>query len=200
MAGLSRVRLIQALAQRWGSKPVTDGHPVKAIRRLVPPDPPPVDVVDYRTALRAIASPEFCKSEKYQEQQWRAVRTGCHPKILEFERLLIRKMRDLNVPMFCHCAMRSPEDQNSAYVRGVSRAKAGESAHNWGCAVDVIHSVRAWNLDRKSWEVIGHVGKELADRNGFEIVWGGDFKSLWDPAHWELAYWREIAHGRLKAD
>lgn len=146
--------------------------------------------ISYAQAVNEIRALDFCFTEKFLEQQTRADRVGAHPEIVEFERLLIRRMRKLGVPMFAHCVMRGEHEQTRVYVAGNSMAKWGESPHNFGCAVDVIHSLKAWSIPRKSWEVIGHVGKEAAKAKGLSIVWGGDFKRLWDPAHWELANWR----------
>lgn len=148
------------------------------------------DVITYADAVKDIRNLDFCLSQKFLDQQMRAVRDGAHPDILEFERVLIRRMRKLGVPMFAHCVMRGDVDQMRAYVSGHSNARPGESPHNHGCAVDIIHGTRAWSIPRKSWEVVGHVGKEVSKAKGIPIVWGGDFKRLWDPAHWELANWR----------
>ena len=40
--------------------------------------------------------------------------------------------------------------------------------------------------------MIGGVGKEVARKMGLRVTWGGDFKSLYDPAHWELTDWRTV--------
>jgi len=98
------------------------------------------------------------------------------------------------VPMYAHSVVRTASEQNALYVRGVTKAKAGESPHNCGCAVDLIHGRKAWDLGEKSWEVIGHIGKEIALQAGLKIEWGGDWK-FYDPAHWELAEWRDLARG-----
>ncbi|WP_137934845.1 M15 family metallopeptidase [Mesorhizobium comanense] len=143
-----------------------------------------------RQSLAAIADRQFCLGVKYSEQQMRADRDGAHPDIIEFGRLLVKRMRRLDVPMFESTMWRTMDDQQSAYVLGHSNAKPGQSAHNYGCAVDVIHGVKGWNLSRQEWSIIGHVGKELAAQRGFKLTWGGDWQRLWDPAHWELTEWR----------
>lgn len=167
--------------------------PCHKVRRGPPPVPieSPVEV-NYRTALAGIADRQFCESVKYGEQQFRADRFKADPRILEFERLMIKRLRKLDVPFFAHCIWRNEQDQNAAYVRGVSRAKWGESPHNFGCAVDLIHGTKAWDLTERQWSIVGHIGKELAAQNTLPIAWGGDFKSLWDPAHWELTDWQRV--------
>lgn len=77
------------------------------------------------------------------------------------------------------------------YVKGLSKAKAGQSAHNHGFAVDIVHGTKAWELTRKQWDLVGHIGKEVAASMGIHVEWGGDW-SFYDPAHWELANWRDI--------
>lgn len=149
-------------------------------------------VTDFASALRAVASVVFLRSEKYQEQQWRADRVGAHPDILDFERLLIRRMKKLNVPMFAHCVMRTDAAQASAFAVGASNFPAGKGPHRKGCAVDIIHGLKAWDLDKKTWAIIGHVGKEIAAQAGIDVVWGGDWSDPWDPAHWELRNWRDL--------
>ncbi len=157
-------------------------------------------VITYADAVRDIRNLDFCLSQKFFEQQQRADRVGAHPDILEFEKTLVRRLRKLGVPMFAHCVMRGEQDQHMAFVSGHSLARWGDSPHNFGCAVDLIHGTRAWSIPRKSWEVIGHVGKEASAAKGIPIVWGGDFKRLWDPAHWELANWRNRVHEIVRGD
>jgi hypothetical protein len=134
---------------------------------------------------------EFCFSKKYGEQQFRADRFGAQPDVLKFERLLVKRAFKLGVPLFAHCVIRGGADQNEMFRQGKSKARAGESPHNYGAAVDVIHGTKAWALSRKQWLIVGHLGKEAAAAAGLAVVWGGDW-SFWDPAHWELADWREI--------
>lgn len=162
-------------------------------QRIFPPPPPAVPESSLRTSLAGIANRPFCQSEKFVEQQWRADRQDAHPDILLFEKLLVRRMKALDVPMWASCVWRSMDDQSSAWVRGVTKAKAGESAHNWGCAVDIVHGTKGWDLSKAQWDIVAHVGKELAIQNGLKLVWGGDWK-FWDPAHWELAEWKVLKH------
>lgn len=132
----------------------------------------------------------FLQSRKWQEQQTRAWREEAHPDILEFERVFIKRLTRQGIPAFASEVMRTAERQNDLYALGHSKAKGGQSPHQYGCAVDIVHSVKGWNLDRQQWDLLAHIGKELATQKGIKLVWGGDFESLYDPAHWELADWR----------
>lgn len=142
-----------------------------------------------------MASQPFLLSPKYSEQQLRAVRDGAHPQILEFERLLVNKLRKLNVPLFATEVWRDSARQTELFVKGHSKAKAGQSAHQYGLAVDIIHSIHGWSLSPRQWELIGVLGLELAIQRGIKITWGGDDpgvddKFSWDPAHWEIRDWK----------
>jgi hypothetical protein len=97
----------------------------------------------------------------------------------------------MGIPMFGHNMVRTSAQQTELFVKGVSKAKAGKSPHNYGCAVDIVHSRKAWNLTKKEWGLIGHIGKDIAARNNIKIVWGGDW-NFYDPAHWELKDWKAM--------
>lgn len=152
---------------------------------------------DFGAALREMANKPFLATQKWQEQQWRANRVGAHPDILEFEKVFIKRMGKLGVPMFTHCMVRSFVQQQKEFDEGDSKARPGQSAHNFGMAVDIVHSVRAWQLSDLEWKLVGHVGHELVRQKGLALVnmtWGGPDgvtdRFRWDPAHWEIADWR----------
>lgn len=164
---------------------------------LPEPDPVATLSVKYREALQGMRDVEFLNSHKHQEQHWRADRAGAHPAIVGmtgitgFEKLLIRRMAKLGVPMFASEVVRSGKRQNELKAQGHSKAGWGESPHQYGCAVDIIHARRGWDLSRQQWAVVGHVGKEIVLEHGWKVEWGGDWK-FWDPAHWEVVGWRDI--------
>lgn len=158
------------------------------------PTPTDEPVTGYSSGLRAIMARDFLLTEKHQELSWRADRKGADHRILLFEHKFLTRMDKLGVPMYAHTIVRSLAEQTAKYVQGHSKAKAGQSAHNYGLAVDLVHSIKHWDLPDESWRLIGHIGKEIAAQNGIKITWGGDFKSIWDPAHWELKDWKVIAN------
>ena len=156
--------------------------------------PPDVEIGPaFHDHLHAMTDTAFLRSETYQRQQWRADRKGLHPALVEFEPLLVRRMASLGVPMFCHCAVRSQEAQLKAFADGVSRLRDGPHMH--GLAVDIVHGVKAWNLSRKQWDLVGHVGKELAAQRGLKLEWGGNWRDPWDPAHWQVKGWQALTRG-----
>lgn len=150
----------------------------------------------YPRALDAMRNPAFLKTVRYQEQQGGANVEGAHPHIVEFARKLVKRGAQLGIPLFPHCIVRSYDDQMSAYVRGASRDSPADGLwpHKFA-AVDIIHGTLGY-MDRPviyhAWEIVGHLGKEVAASMDIKIEWGGDWK--WrDAAHFELQGWKDIA-------
>lgn len=95
-----------------------------------------------------------------------------------------------SVPLRVHSGYRDKEHQNRLKSEGRSKAVWGQSPHNFGLAVDIIHTTRAWDgMTRDHWAMLGALGKDLARRQKLDLVWGGDW-SFYDPAHWEYKDWR----------
>lgn len=110
--------------------------------------------------------------------------------LLDFRDAFLKALHGRNMPFFVHCLYRGPEAQREVQQRGNSRARFGQSPHNWSMAIDVVHYGRYWELTEKEWHVVGLIGKDVARRRKVKMTWGGDW-SFWDPAHWELSDWRE---------
>lgn len=88
---------------------------------------------------------------------------------------------------------RTFEEQDELYAQGrtkpgkiVTNARAGESYHNYGLAIDVVEIKPYFGYekgyDQKRWSLIGKEGKAM----GFE--WGGDFKTLVDKPHLQMTF------------
>lgn len=151
---------------------------------------------DFAGAVRLMVNrPLLADKHRMWNLAQRANREGAHPDILEFEKRMVRRMgKELGIPMFAHCVVRSMQQQAKEYDEGDSKAKPGQSPHNYGCAIDLIHATRAWKLSEKEWLVIGHVGQEIVKTAGLALVslaWGGDWK-FYDPAHWEVRDWQMV--------
>ena len=142
--------------------------------------------------LRAITARDYLGTIPHSKQTMRAVRDGCHPRIIAFEKVFIARMNKLGIPMYAHCMMRTRADQRRAYVQGFSRNDGSKDFPHLGCAVDIVHGLKHWELSKDSWSMLGHIGKELAVQNGLHVRWGREFKSIYDPAHWELEDWRHL--------
>ncbi|MGV3612278.1 MAG: glycosyl hydrolase 108 family protein [Fluviicola sp.] len=88
---------------------------------------------------------------------------------------------------------RTFEEQDELYAQGrtkpgkkVTNARAGESYHNYGLAIDVVEIKPYFGYDKgydqKRWSLIGKEGKAM----GFE--WGGDFTTLVDKPHLQMTF------------
>lgn len=152
---------------------------------------------EYREALHDLIDGKFLASRKYKEQQWRGLRIGCHPQVILFARLFAARMRDIGIPVFPVIMLRTAAQQWIEYKEGDSKATPDKAPHVWGCAVDMVHSTKAWALSPKQWEFFGHVGKELCVQRSLAMDWGGDWPPIrnnvgWDPAHWQVRGWRSV--------
>lgn len=114
-----------------------------------------------------------------------------HPDLLRFIETFMRLLQSRSFPFFVHELVRDKHTQNAYFAKGVSKARWGSSAHNFGMAADIVHFGRYWELSKQEWNLVGALGKEAARKSGVKVTWGGDWASIWDPAHWELADWRK---------
>ncbi|MHA6692268.1 M15 family metallopeptidase domain-containing protein [Devosia sp. A449] len=177
-------------------------HPNRNYRgALTLPEPPPPPIFaepagpskGLPDALAGLVNRPFLATETWREQQRRAVREGAHPKVLKFEAAFIRRMKRVGIPMWAHCVIRSEYEQAEMVRNGVSKDSPDDGL--WphrGCAVDLIHSVKGWQMNDDEWKLIGHLGKEISAQMGLSMQWGGDW-SFYDPAHWEVKNWKTIA-------
>ncbi len=92
--------------------------------------------------------------------------------------------------------------QTRAYATGKSKAKFGQSAHNYvpAIAFDLFPAPYDWN-DRESFKKLAAVIMRIAKAQGVPLRWGGDWNmdgdkttsDAWDMPHFELHPWREWA-------
>lgn len=125
-----------------------------------------------------------------------------HPQVRDRVRNFLHQAEAAGIKLRVTSAYRSYEEQNALYAQGrttagkiVTNAKAGESSHNFGTAVDVIPIVNGapdWNTNL--WPQIAAIGRAA----GFS--WGGDWKSFKDYPHFEMNFGKTLAQLRdLKA-
>lgn len=80
---------------------------------------------------------------------------------------------------------RTIAQQDALYAQGITPAKGGESAHNYGLAVDVLPIENGKILADVDWQAIGQLGKD----HGFK--WGGDWKGKKkDLDHFQMGFWK----------
>jgi len=115
-------------------------------------------------------------------------RATCNPVLQEVFNELI-KTYDHTIL----CGERGKQDQNNAYATGKSKAKWGQSKHNvipgvreYSDAIDAAPYPIDWNNHVRFAEMNDKV-QEIAKKKGVKINWGGNFKSIKDLVHWEIA-------------
>lgn len=121
------------------------------------------------------------------------------PRLMRFVFVFVEMARQRQIPLYVHSCFRTPEAQARLKAGGRSRAGAGRSPHNIGEAVDIVHSVFHWDLTRDEWAFLHVLGRLALDRvnatlpknEKLSLVWGGSFKTLYDPAHWEIEDFRK---------
>lgn len=91
------------------------------------------------------------------------------------------------------CGFRGKEEQDAAFASGHSKLEFPKSKHNISPshAVDIAPYPIDWNdwhrfdtlagIVRRHWGVI-----PVAERMGYELVWGGGWANFPDRPHWEL--------------
>lgn len=123
-----------------------------------------------------------------------------HPKVRPYARQFINSAYKQGIKLRVTSTLRTYAEQNALYAQGrtdkskpkVTQAKAGESNHNFGVAMDVVPIVDGkadWNS--KDWKKIGDIGKAA----GF--AWGGDWKSFKDMPHFEMQF--GLSLGQLRS-
>lgn len=109
-----------------------------------------------------------------------------HPHIRERASAFINAVQDrLGIKLRLTDGYRTWEEQAELYAKGrsapgniVTDARAGESYHNYGLALDVVPMLDGQpQYGTAKWNKIAQIGKEY----GFK--WGGDFNSISDKPH-----------------
>lgn len=81
-------------------------------------------------------------------------------------------------------------DKQALYLKtGASRAKYGQSAHNWNAAIDIFQMVDGRAVYKRSW-----YEKKIVKRMELWINWYGEPGSKFpELPHFEVYNWRELA-------
>ena len=93
-----------------------------------------------------------------------------------------------NIDLLVTSTYRDNESQNALYAQGrttpgnvVTKAKAGQSWHNWRCALDVVPLVNGkaiWD-DPALWKQVGEIGKSCG------LEWAGDWVTFKEFPHFQ---------------
>jgi peptidoglycan L-alanyl-D-glutamate endopeptidase CwlK len=126
-----------------------------------------------------------------------AKRARLHPRL----QLVVDKAI-LEVDFKIICSTRGRAEQTRVFNGGLSKARFGESPHNFlpSVAMDLFPAPYNWN-DLAAFETLAKVVLRVAAENGLRLRWGGDWKmdgkqtttDAWDKPHFELHRWRDYA-------
>lgn len=103
----------------------------------------------------------------------------------------------VGIDIIVTCTRRTLEEQSKLYAQGrgvpgriVTNARPGESAHNWGCAIDVVPIVSGkpvWDFhpDVDPWKTVGKLGEAA----GFQWL-GAPGSPFIEGCHFQLPDWK----------
>jgi hypothetical protein len=151
--------------------------------------PPPRLPATHQDAMQSLVEPLAFGSRAFRSKP-PPDPDGVDPVFWEFLIAFQRELHRRNLPFIVQEVVRDRERQNALQKAGVSKARWGQSPHNFGMGADLIHYAKGWNITPKQWAVVGLVGKEVARKRQISVSWGGDW-SFYDPAHWELSDWKQ---------
>lgn len=77
---------------------------------------------------------------------------------------------------------RGPQEQEAAYNRGASKARFGQSAHNFYLAVDYFFDKYGWDVPKEFWEYGDQLAKQFGLASG--LAYG-------DANHIEMQGWKQ---------
>lgn len=115
-------------------------------------------------------------------------KTKVHPELVKRVERLIANLAQLGHDVRVHQSLRTDDEQNALYAKGrtkpgkkVTNAKAWQSNHNYGLAVDLVPFINGqftWQPIH-IFQLIGREAKKLG------LEWGGDWKAV-DMPHVQL--------------
>ena len=111
------------------------------------------------------------------------------PELEDCSISLKKEMKKLGYVVEVFQGYRSIAEQDILYNQGrttggkiVTKAKGGQSWHNFGCAFDMVfRPYGKWSWDEiHPWAELGRIGK------GLGLEWGGDWVSFKDRPHFQI--------------
>jgi len=111
------------------------------------------------------------------------------PPVKERVERFIAACKAEGIDLLVTSTYRDNESQNALYAQGrtapgriVTNAKAGQSFHNYRCAVDVVPLVSGkpnWKTTDPVWQRVGALGKSAG------LEWAGEWKRFKEFAHFQ---------------
>lgn len=121
-----------------------------------------------------------------------AVVASLQPSLQPLAVRFAERAEEMGIPVELVQGARTPEEQDLLKTsgRGVTKAGALESFHNYALAFDAVPkaylSLPDWNPTGDAWATLGQIGK------GLGLNWGGDWSTP-DLPHFDTASWVSIA-------
>lgn len=117
-----------------------------------------------------------------------------HPPFQQLARQFLEECAKAGHKLRVTYGLRTMAEQAALYAQGrtapgaiVTRAKAGESPHNYAAAIDVVFLLPDGKVNWDGpWAAIGAIGERLG------LVWGGSFRGFVDRPHFEWRDWRTL--------
>ena len=110
------------------------------------------------------------------------------PSVKQRAEAFIAAAKAKGIDLLVTSTYRDNESQDALYAQGrtapgniVTRAKAGQSWHNWRCALDVVPLVNGtaiWD-DQAMWKQDGEIGKSCG------LEWAGDWVTFKEFPHFQ---------------
>ena len=110
------------------------------------------------------------------------------PLVKQRVEAFIEACKDEDIDLLVTSTYRDLESQRALFEQGrtlpgkiVTNAPAGQSFHNWRCAVDVVPIVNGkcvWD-DEALWQKIGLIGEHCG------LTWAGRWKTFKETAHFQ---------------
>jgi hypothetical protein len=117
---------------------------------------------------------------------------GCHQTIYDF----VHTLRSSDNSAHISCGPRGRIDQEIYFQRGATRAHYGQSAHNYGAAIDIFRIDEAGKLSYdKTWfkSTVGRLVAEHNQSQADKLTWYGAPKSkFFELPHVELTNWKKM--------
>lgn len=147
----------------------------------------------------------YIVSQMQSEKQSVSLPNGLNPIVKEGTNQLIQQSAKKGIKVVITDGFRSMADQDQLYKKGrtsggtiVTKAKGGESFHNYGLAVDFALKTPSakviWNRNydgnqngKPDWDEVVAIAKSL----GFQ--WGGDWAQFKDYPHFQMDFGLTLA-------
>lgn len=122
-----------------------------------------------------------------------------HPKLQPMATRLIEMAKEKGINAKVIAGLRTHAEQDKLYAQGrskpgdvVTKAKGGQSIHNYGLAFDIgifSDDDKTYHGESPYYKTVGQLGKSLG------LTWGGDWKFVDEP-HFEYPHGKSIAQLR----